>query len=275
MEQTILKSSILATALACASSFTVTPNIAQAQQVPIPQTARQVLGPAPGTAMTEAYVQTVARTAYMWGWPLVNVANRRAAFAKAPEPGLLGGVIPVAYNRLAMLTGYIAPDQHFIACPNQDVVYGTGFFTLDKEPIVFQVPDFGDRFWVYALYDARTDECSEIGKQYGTKPGFYLLVGPNWTGNPPADIIAVVRSSTNVVFAVPRIFMDDTPEDHEAVQSVLSQINYVVTTGCSLSDTSSSDLRCAGLSAHQHCPVRRSRLVINNSLARRQFAGVR
>ena len=52
-------------------------------------------------------------------------------------------------------------------------MYGAGFMTLDKEPIVFQVPDFGDRFWVYALYDARTDEFSEIGKQYGTKPGFY------------------------------------------------------------------------------------------------------
>jgi hypothetical protein len=24
------------------------------------------------------------------------------------------------------------------------------------------------RFWVYALYDARTDEFSEIGKPYGT-----------------------------------------------------------------------------------------------------------
>ena len=27
------------------------------------------------------------------------------------------------------------------------------------------------RFWLYALYDERTDEFSEIGKQYGTKPG--------------------------------------------------------------------------------------------------------
>jgi hypothetical protein len=84
--------------------------------------------------MTKAYVQTVARTAYLWGWPIVNMANRAAAFAKAPEPGLLGGIIPAAYNRLAMLTGYISPDQHFITCPNQDVAYGAGFFTLDKEP---------------------------------------------------------------------------------------------------------------------------------------------
>ena len=46
---------------------------------------------------------------------MINAANRPAAFAKAPEPGLMGGVIPVAYNRIAVLTGYIAPDQHFIA----------------------------------------------------------------------------------------------------------------------------------------------------------------
>jgi hypothetical protein len=124
-----------------------------------------------------------------------------------------------------MLTGYIAPDQHFIACPNQDVAYGAGFFDLDKEAAVIQVPDFGDRFWVYALYDGRTDEFAEIGKQYGTKPGFYLMVGPNWKGDTPTGITAVVRSSTRFAFMVPRIFMDDTPEDHRAIQSVISQIN--------------------------------------------------
>jgi hypothetical protein len=156
----------------------------------------------------------------------VNVANRSAAFSKAPEPGLLGGVVPVAFNRIAMLTGYIAPNQRFIACPNQDVVYGAGFFDLDKGPIVFQVPDFGGRFWVYALYDARTDEFSEIGKQYDTKPGFYLMVGPNWKGETRAGVTAVVRSSTPVAFAVPRIFMDDTAGDHKAVQPILSRINF-------------------------------------------------
>jgi hypothetical protein len=125
-----------------------------------------------------------------------------------------------------MMTGYISPEEHFIACPNQDVVYGAGFVTLDKEPIVFQVPDFGDRFWVYAHYDARTDEFSEIGKAYGTKPGFYLMVGPNWKGETPAGITAVVRSSTSLAFVVPRIFMDDTQEDHAAVQPVISQVVY-------------------------------------------------
>ncbi|MGD0230936.1 MAG: DUF1254 domain-containing protein [Syntrophorhabdales bacterium] len=200
---------------------------ASAQQVPIPTTATEVPGPDSGTAMNKPYVQMVGRTAYLWGWALVNNANRHAAFSKAPEPGLLGGVVPIAHNAVAMLTNYVSPDQRFVTCTNQDVVYGFGFLdNLDKEPIVFQVPDFGDRFWVYALYDARTDELSQIGKQYGTKPGFYMVVGPNWKGDTPKGITAVLRSSTDVVAAAPRVFMDDTPGDHAAVQPLISQIDF-------------------------------------------------
>jgi hypothetical protein len=73
---------------------------AQAQQVTFPKTAAEVPGPPPGTAMTKAYVQTVGRVAYVWGWPLVNMTNRIAAIAKVPGPGLLGGVIPVGWRCL-------------------------------------------------------------------------------------------------------------------------------------------------------------------------------
>ena len=164
--------------------------------------------------------------AYVWGWPMVNSFNRRATITQAPEPGRLGGVVPVApRGRLCMLNDYIEPNQSFVACPNQDVVYGTGFYTLDEEPVVIQVPDFGDRFWVYALYDARTDQFGELGKPYETKPGFYLLVGPNWDGDVPEGITAVIRSSTEYCFAGPRIFLNDTDKDHAAIQPLVNQIN--------------------------------------------------
>src|SRR6266481_7169951 len=217
------KQNLLAAALVSALALTT----AQAQQYPIPTTAAEVPGPAAGNTMSKEYVQMVGRMAYLWGWPLVNNANRHAAFSKAPEPGLLGGVLPIAHNSLAMLTNYVSPEQRFVTCTNQDVVYGFGFLdNLDEKPIVFQVPDFGDRFWVYALYDARTDELSQIGKQYGTKPGFYMVVGPNWKGETPKGITAVLRSSTSLAFVVPRVFMDDTAKDHAAIQPVLSQIVY-------------------------------------------------
>jgi hypothetical protein len=221
----------LAVVVVCATL--VLPRLAGAQtapaitglQVPIPKTAAEVPGPVPGNKMTNAYVQLVGRMAYVWGYPMVNAHNRRAAFAEAPAPGLLGGIVPVApvgFNQ--MLTDYIKPEETFIVCPNQDVAYGAGFTALDKEPTVVQVPDFGDRFYVYALYDQRTDEIGRIGKQYGTKPGFYMIVGPRWAGELPKGITAVVRSSTDLVFVVPRVFKDSTPEDTAAVQPVIDQI---------------------------------------------------
>jgi hypothetical protein len=198
---------------------------ALAQQIPFPLTSAQVPKPVPGTTMTMDFVRMVGRTAYFWGYPLVATINRRAAFAKAPERLLLGGVVPMApVGYSTMLNDYIKPDQDFIVCPNQDVVYGGGFTALDKEPTIFQVPNFGNRFWVYPLYDTRTDEIARIGKQYGSKPGFYMIVGRNWKGKVPKGIVAVVRSQTDLVFAIPRIQMDDTAEDRKAIQPPLSQV---------------------------------------------------
>jgi hypothetical protein len=196
-----------------------------AQQVAAPKSAADIPGTPPATVMPKEYIATVARSAYLWGWPLVNQLNRRATFAKAPEPGRLGGVLPVApTGYVAMLTDYIAADERFVTCPNQDTVYGGGFMALDKQPVVVQVPDFGDRFFTYQLVDHRTDSFYSIGKQYGTKPGFYLLVGPKWNGTPPAGITDVGRSSTDLAAIFPRVFRDDTPQDEAAIQDLLNQI---------------------------------------------------
>jgi hypothetical protein len=102
--------------------------------------------------ITEAYASLVARDAYFWAWPLVNV------------------------------------------------------YALDISPVVIQVPDFGERFWVYQVVDTRTDSFVQLGKMYGTTPGFYLLVGPNWQGEVPRGITKVFRSATSTGFVAPRIF---------------------------------------------------------------------
>ena len=214
------------TACAIATVLSIQVGHVQAQQVPIPQTAAEVPGPTLGP-MTKASVQMVGRMAYVWGWPLAYVYNQRTELTKAPETALLAGVMPIGpMNQVVMLTSYISPSETFVAIPNQDVVYGLGWLSLAQEPVVMQVPDFGNRFWTFPVYDARTDEISELGLQYGTKPGFYLVVGPNWKGETPAGIAGVVRSSTDFAVAMPRIFMDDTPEDHAAIQPALSQIQF-------------------------------------------------
>ncbi len=200
---------------------------ASAQQVPAPASWGNVTQPAMGITMHPDYARTIAQMAYVWGWPIVNTINRRASITQAPQPGLLNGILPVApRGQVAMLHDYVDPAETFVTCPNQDVVYGLGFFSLDEEPVVAQVPDFGNRFWVYALYDARTDQFGQLGKPYGTKPGFYLLVGPKWKGRKPAGITDIVRCSTELANAIPRIFQDDMAEDRKAIQPVINQIVF-------------------------------------------------
>lgn len=198
---------------------------ALAQQAPAAPTFEDLSQPSAEVTPHPEYVKAVARSAYVWGWPMVSMLNRRARITQAPEPGLLGGILPVApRGQIGMLHDYIEPSERFIVCPNQDVVYGLGFFDLDTEPVVVQVPDFGDRFWVYAAYDQRTDQFGELGAPYGTKPGFYLLAGPDWQGDVPDGINAVIRSRTSLANIVPRVFQNDTDEDRKAVQGVLDQI---------------------------------------------------
>ena len=158
--------------------------------------------PAQPPAMTKPYVQMVGRMAYISSWALVKMVNRAAGASKATEPVVVGG-LPAGYGRLAMLTGYMTPEQRVIPCPNPDLVFGTGFFDLEKEPAVFQVPNFGDRYWIYASMTRGPTSFQKSESHGGTKPGFYLMVGPNWKGETPPGATAVVHSSTRIAFATP------------------------------------------------------------------------
>lgn len=211
--------------LAALAASLLVPGTVPAQDKAGTRTFADLTLPSADVSAQEAYVRSVARSAYVWGWPMVSMLNRRASVTDVPHPGLLGGILPVApQGRVAMLHDYVNPDQRAVACPNQDVVYGIGFFDLDTQPVVVQVPDFGDRFWVYAAYDQRTDEFGQMGRAYGTKPGFYLLVGPNWTGDVPEGIAGVVRAPTSLANLAPRIFQNDTDEDRAALQPLINQV---------------------------------------------------
>ena len=175
--------------------------------------------------MTEDYLRSVGRLAYLWGWPLVNMHNRLSIMEKLPGPGLLGGIAPAASpGSAAMLHDYVVPEERLVACPNQDVVYGLGVIDGHRGPSVVQVPDFGGRFWVYQGVDQRTDSFIRLGAMYGTEPGLYLLAPQSCDGAVPAGIAGVFRFDTRIAICIPRVFMDDTDADRAAIQGVINQV---------------------------------------------------
>jgi hypothetical protein len=184
-----------------------------------------VPGPVSGTRIPDGYARDVGRLMYLWGWPMANLHNRKIVFSQVAECGLGDGVIPLApLNRLTMLTDYIKPEERSVATPNQDTVYGFGLLSLDLGPVVFQVPDFGDRFWIYQLGNQRTDAIGAVGRPYDTKPGFYFVCGPNFDGQPPKGISGVFRSDTDIAYIIPRAFMDDTADDRVAIRDVIRYV---------------------------------------------------
>ncbi|MBK0370057.1 DUF1254 domain-containing protein [Flavobacterium agrisoli] len=196
-------------------------------QVLQPTKSSEVQAPIPGAPLSKEYVQAVGKMAYIWGWPLVNMHNREAQIGgMAPYRGYMGGVLPVApSNQNTMLHDYLAPEQRFITSPNQDVVYGLGFLNFKKDPaVIIQIPDFGNRFWVYQIVDQRSNSFATVGSMYNTKPGFYMFVGPDWKGEKPAGVEAVYKSPTNIGAIFPRVFMDDTPQDKKDIQKLINQI---------------------------------------------------
>jgi hypothetical protein len=183
-------------------------------------------GPDTRVKITEEYAKLVTRDAYFWAWPMVNIYNRRLVMAQIKEAVKAGPLVFAPLNHNAMFTDYVDPEERAVACPNQDVVYGLASIALDISPVIVQVPDFGERFWVYQIVDLRSDSFVQLGKMYGTTPGFYLLVGPHWRGEVPSGVTRVFRSPSNTGFSAPRIFQDDTPEDKKAIQRVLPEVLF-------------------------------------------------
>jgi hypothetical protein len=183
-----------------------------------------IAAPCADVVMHPEYARTMARMAYIWGYAMVNTLNRKNSFTALPEPCVLGAIPASPPGHLAMLADYIDPAQNGITCTNQDVVYGTGYFSLDVIPVVLQVPQVDDRFWIYAIYDARTEQVGHIGKPYDTKSGFYLLTGPDWNGKVPEGITEVMKSPTSLASIAPRFFMNDTEEDRNKVQTIINQV---------------------------------------------------
>src|SRR5262245_35685474 len=172
---------------------------AQTQSIAPSPSWLRALQPGPDTRVkiNEDYSKLVACYAFFWAWPLFNIYNKRRSAEQSKELAYAGPVPAAPLNRLVMLTDYVASDERLVACPNQDVAYGGGSLGLDRSSVVIQVPDFGQRFWVYQVVDLRTDSVVQLGKMYGTTPGFYLIVRQNWQGNVPNGISRIFRAATN------------------------------------------------------------------------------
>ncbi|MFM9057616.1 MAG: DUF1254 domain-containing protein [Planctomycetaceae bacterium] len=214
----------LAVAAAVAITVTVLPRAVRSASVQPRRPQDASIAAAAAQAPPAEDLRAVAREAYLWGWPMAYVHQCRNALRKVPVPGRSGGMPVAPLNRLSMLVDTIAGRASLVACPNQDVIYGFGVFDLRTTPVVIQIPDFGDRVWLYQLGDQRTDSFADVGCMHGTRPGAYIVAGPDWKGPVPDGIAGVFRCPTHCAYCLPRVFFTRQAGDREAALPAINQI---------------------------------------------------
>ncbi|KAF2113502.1 hypothetical protein BDV96DRAFT_577898 [Lophiotrema nucula] len=117
--------------------------------------------------------------------------------------------------------------------PNADTVYSTTFVDLSENDLELEVPDFGDRYWVWPFSDAYANDVANIGSISNSTPGKYLVrydqtnVGVQ-TEKVKGDYKAYLNIPTPYGIAITRILVKSELNDIEAVNDLQDQLNITL-----------------------------------------------
>jgi hypothetical protein len=182
----------------------------------------------PAQLANEEYIEGLARLVYYWGYPAVDVMTRTSQWETMKQgPGAVLGVFPGGpVNTGGCLSDYMAPSQRMVVTPNNDTIYMSGFTDLGREPAVIQTPATvpAQHYWTIQIADVFTNVIHQIGSAAGTPGGKYLLVGPDWKGQKPAEFVDVLRMPTNIGWVAGRSFAAHTAEAKAQAVTVLDQM---------------------------------------------------
>jgi hypothetical protein len=148
----------------------------------------------PGLKPAEA--RTIAKEAYIYGFPLVD--NYRVMHASFVDHG--GEAFKAPWNQIHNEARVFTPDDKTIQTPNSDTPYSQIGTDLRAEPLVITVPAVAkERYYSAQFIDLYTFNYAYIGSRAtGSEAGSYLLAGPNWKGAKPGGIKTVIRTETEL-----------------------------------------------------------------------------
>jgi hypothetical protein len=138
--------------------------------------------------------KAIAQEGFIYGLPIVmyytsayeSFVDTTSSQYKAP--------IGTLFNEARVFT----PKDTAVITPNSDTPYSLMEIDLRGEPTVVSVPAVPEpRYYSVQLTDANTFNYGYISsRSTGTGAGDYMIVGPDWKGEPPPHIKQVFHSST-------------------------------------------------------------------------------
>jgi hypothetical protein len=130
-------------------------------------------------------------------------------------------------NQIAFAFGLYDADTDIgevgASAPMADMLYAQGWLDVTSEPMIFDVPDFGDRFFNIALTDMQNLNTGYIGtRATGNQGGRYAVTWKEWEGSLPSGVTPVTVSTPRVNFWF-RVFVAG-PDDLTAADTIRRQV---------------------------------------------------
>ncbi len=168
--------------------------------------------------LTTDEIARIAEEAYVFSFPMLM--GYRYGFATFLVPSL-----PSYRGPLNEMHGDPTTLDHTfkdVITPNADTPYSMAALDLRAEPIVLEVPEVPERYYVMQFEDLYGTNPHYVGsRSTGSSSGAYVAVGPRWDGEIPDGFAGVLRFETDFVFIIGRSQLFG-PDDVEKLREVMS-----------------------------------------------------
>ena len=176
-------------------------------------------------APTPAQARAIAREAFIYGFPFVE--GYKTLYKQAVDRG--NPEFKAPFNYIGHARGVATPQDTWVVTPNSDTPYSFAWLDLRAEPIMITMPKIEKaRYYSAQLVDLQTFNFAYLGtRAFGNDGGDFLIVGPDWKGEKPVGIKAVIPCETELCYALYRTQLFDM-DDIESVGRI--QDGYQVRT---------------------------------------------
>ena len=167
----------------------------------------------------------IAKEAYLYGFPVVEMY--KTLYTQAVDKG--GPNFKAPFNHIGNTAKVFTPKDTAFVTPNSDTPYSFLWMDLRAEPVVLTLPQIAEeRYYSVQLIDLYTQNFAYLGtRSTGNKGGHFMIAGPDWKGQQPVNIDRLVRSESNIAYALYRTQLFDE-KDLEKVKRI--QNGYKVQT---------------------------------------------
>jgi hypothetical protein len=161
-------------------------------------------------ALSPSEARSIAKEAFLYGFPMV--ANYQTMYKQAIDTGNKDYRAP--FNTLSSAKSVATPEDKFVVTPNSDTPYSYLWMDLRAEPMVVTMPQIeANRYYTGQMVDLYTYNFAYLGtRSYGNDGGVFLIAGPDWKGEKPLGVKAVLRSETQLAYLLFRTQLFNTAD---------------------------------------------------------------